>query len=105
MDPDQWPDPDPDAITDKGAFEREVADSLASMLLKFDPEMGEYAISLAAPTPIRRSKSQGATSGPGSRWTGSSTCGSFGSPTSKREGPRLSSTRNWPSSVRFASPS
>ena len=59
MDQDQWPDPDPDAITDKGAFEREVADRLASMLRSFDPEMGEYVISLASSYPDTKIKISG----------------------------------------------
>jgi hypothetical protein len=59
LDPDQWPEPDRDAITDKAAFEREVADRLASMLRNFDPEKGQYAISLAGSYPDTKIKVSG----------------------------------------------
>jgi hypothetical protein len=44
-------DRDPDTITDKDAYERAVADDLAAKLKAFDPEKGDYAITVVGSYP------------------------------------------------------
>jgi hypothetical protein len=60
-DSDEWaPEPpDPDAITDKGAYEQAIADDLAAKLKAFDPETGDYAISVVGSYPDTKLRVQG----------------------------------------------
>jgi hypothetical protein len=43
--------PDPDTITEKPAYEQAIADDLAAKLKAFDPQMGDYVISVIGSYP------------------------------------------------------
>jgi hypothetical protein len=53
------PEPNPDAIDDKGAYEQAIADDLAAKLKAFDPQEGDYSISLAGSYPNTKLKVSG----------------------------------------------
>jgi hypothetical protein len=52
-------DQDPETISDKPAYERAVADDLAAKLKAFDPEKGEYAITVFGSYPDTKIKVEG----------------------------------------------
>jgi hypothetical protein len=44
-------EPNPDAIDDKGAYEQSIVEDLAAKLKAFDPDKGDYVISLSGSYP------------------------------------------------------
>jgi hypothetical protein len=53
------PKADPDAIDDKGAYEQAIADELSAKLKAFDPNKGEYSISIIGSYPDTKLKVSG----------------------------------------------
>ena len=51
--------PDPDTITEKAAHEQAIADDLAAKLKAFDPQMGDYVISVVGSYPDTKLKVAG----------------------------------------------
>jgi hypothetical protein len=51
--------PHPDAILDKRTYEQAIADDLAAKLRAFDPDMGEYAITVVGSYPDTKLKVSG----------------------------------------------
>ena len=53
------PEPNPDAIDDKSAYEQAIADDLAAKLKTFDPDKGDYVMSLVGSYPETKLKVSG----------------------------------------------